>query len=273
MGKTQLEKAALGAAMCICMCGGLQAWGAEQESVEVPELVALTGKDSPLRSGEVIAFVGDSITQQGTRPGGYVWLIEHALAKHHVGQNVKLIKAGVSGHRVPHVQARLDRDVLAHKPTVVFIYIGINDVWHSERDEGTPKDQYESGLRDLLKRTLATGAAVVLATPSVIGEKTDGTNKLDEMLDEYCHLSRKVAGEMGVTLCDLRAAFLAVLKEKNPDNRSANLLTRDGVHLNAAGNRLVAEEAAQAIAQALRQRNLQQGGKRPPRACPAPTEG
>ena len=36
---------------------------------------------------------------------------------------------------------------------------------------------------------------MVLCTPSVIGEKTDGSNPLDKMLDEYCEISRAVAAE------------------------------------------------------------------------------
>ena len=43
----------------------------------------------------------------------------------------EMINAGISGHKVPDLQGRLDRDVLSKEPTVVFIYIGINDVWHS----------------------------------------------------------------------------------------------------------------------------------------------
>lgn len=206
--------------------------------------------NGPLRAGDVVAFLGDSITQAGAGPNGYVSLIEKAAEKHNLG--VKIVKAGISGHKVPDLQARLDRDVLAHKPTVVFIYIGINDVWHSERGRGTPKDKYEAGLRDLIDRIRAAGAIVVLATPSVIGEKAAGENKLDEMLGEYAEISRKVAADKKVTLCDLHAAFRDHLKQNNPENKDRGILTTDGVHLNAEGNKLVAQRAAEAIVAALR---------------------
>lgn len=212
---------------------------------------ALTAKSSPLKTGEVIAFFGDSITQGGARPGGYCRLIAGAIEKQRPDLGVKIVYAGISGHKVPDLQKRLDRDVLKKNPTIVFIYIGINDVWHSVRGRGTSKEQFDAGLRELIKKITATGAKIVLCTPSTIGEKTDGSNKLDAMLEEYSTISRKVAADTGSTLCDLRKAFLSHLKKHNPDNKSRGILTGDGVHLNKAGNQFVAAQAAEAIAKAL----------------------
>jgi hypothetical protein len=144
--------------------------------------------------------------------------------------------------------------VLSKHPTVVFIYIGINDVWHSVQGRGTSKEEFDAGLRDLIKKITATKARIVLCTPSTIGEKTDGSNPLDAMLEEYSTISRKVAKDTGVTLCDLRKAFLDHLKKNNPDNKDRGILTGDGVHLNAAGNQFVAAQAAEAIAKSLKQK-------------------
>lgn len=214
----------------------------------------LVAKDSPLAKGEAIAFFGDSITQAGARPGGYCRLIDEAITKQRPELGVKIIYAGISGHKVPNLQGRLDRDVLSKKPTVVFIYIGINDVWHSTSGRGTPKDKFEAGLRDLIEKITDAGATVILATPSMIGEAPDGSNKLDPMLDEYAAISRKVAADTKTTLCDLRKAFVTHLKKHNPENKHKGILTGDGVHLNPAGNRFVADHACQAIAAALKKR-------------------
>lgn len=231
-------------------------WLTEPAAVAGSGLDALVGEQSPLREGDRIAFLGDSITQGGIQPYGYVWLIEDALARRCPAKKVEVIRAGISGHKVPNLQARLDRDVLSKKPTVVFIYIGINDVWHQilPKHQGTSKEQYEAGLRDLIARIQNAGATVVLATPSAIGEKTDGTNPLDKMLDEYCQISRKVAASTKVQMCDLRAFFLMYLKQLNPENKERGILTGDTVHLNALGNRVVADRAAEAIVAALKKR-------------------
>ena len=238
--------------------GGLLPWMFQQVRKARPApsggLLALVGTDSPLRKAERIAFLGDSITQAGVGKNGYVTLIREAIEKHQGDLGAAVIGAGISGHKVPNLQARLDRDVIGKKATVCFIYIGINDVWHSLHKRGTPKDKYEAGLRDLIARLVKSGATVILATPSVIGEKTAGTGRLDKMLDEYAAISRKVAAETNTPLCDLRKAFLEQLKKINPDGKSRGVLTGDGVHLNAAGNRFVADQAAAAIAEALRKR-------------------
>lgn len=193
-----------------------------------------------LKDGETIVFLGDSITQQGAGPKGYVTLFREAIEKSRPDSGIKVIGAGIGGHKVPNLEARLDKDVLAHKPNVVVIYIGINDVWHSTRGQGTEIGAYETGLRSLVKRCNDAGARVILATPSVIDEKTDGSNPLDTMLDEYSDVSRKVAMETGSTLLDLRKAFLGYNKEYNTANEPKGILTGDGVHLNDAGNRFLA---------------------------------
>jgi len=229
-------------------------WLKTAAAAEAPQLGPLVGEGSPLKQGEKIAFLGDSITAAGARPSGYCRLIANAIAEKHPDLGVEIVYAGISGHKVPNLQERLDRDVLSKKPTVVFIYIGINDVWHSIRGQGTPKDKYEAGLRELIARIEKAGATVVLATPSVIGEKTDGSNPLDPMLEQYAAISRRVAKDTGTTLCDLHVAFLDYLKQHNPENKAKGVLTGDGVHLNPEGNRFVAEQAAAAIAAALKKR-------------------
>lgn len=194
-----------------------------------------------LRTGDRVIFLGDSITQAGDRPGGYVTLVRQSIAKAVPKQGVEVLGAGISGHKVPDLQKRLQRDVLDKDPTLVVIYIGINDVWHSLQGRGTPKEQYESGLKDLIQRIRQSNSRVLLCTPSVIGEKPDGTNQLDELLSKYASISRRIAEETKTPLLDLRERFLSHLKQHNPDNRQRGVLTTDGVHLNPAGNQFVAQ--------------------------------
>lgn len=194
-----------------------------------------------LKKGDRIVFLGDSITQAGAGPKGYVSLIKKVLGG--TDRNIEVIGAGISGNKVPDLQRRLEKDVLAKKPTWVVIYIGINDVWHGEKDpkKGTSKENFEAGLKEVIDKCAKAGAKVMLCTPSVIGEKADGSNNLDGRLDEYADISRKVAKELNFPLCDLRKAFLEHLKANNPDNKEQGILTSDRVHLSDAGNKFVAE--------------------------------
>jgi lysophospholipase L1-like esterase len=198
---------------------------------------------------EKIIFFGDSITELGGRPNGYVSLVANALKEKYGSKAPEVVNAGVSGNKVPDLQFRLERDVLSKNPTVVVIYIGINDVWHFVKPDrsGTTKEDYESGLRDIVWRCHAAQARVILCTPSVIGEKRDGENPQGKMLDEYAEISRKVARDMQAQLCDLHKLFSEYLGEHNPKDEREGILTVDGVHLNDEGNRFVSEIMLKAL--------------------------
>jgi len=197
---------------------------------------------------ERIIFLGDSITQEGNQPGGYIDVIRNASLATGEKNAPEIFGAGISGNKVPDLQARLDKDVLSHNPTIVVIYIGINDVWHFTMPVGgTKKDRYEAGLKDIIGRVTASGARVILCTPSVVGEKNDRTNPLDPMLDEYSDISRSVANSLSVPVCDLRKAFQEKLLIANPENKEKGILTRDGVHLNEDGNKFVAERISESL--------------------------
>jgi isoamyl acetate esterase len=206
-----------------------------------------------LKKDDRIVFLGDSITAGGSRPDGYITLIKNSINTVHQDLCIETINAGISGNKVPNLQTRLEKDVLAKKPTIVFIYIGINDVWHWKKDKdgvlvgGTPTDKYESGLKEIIGKIKDAGARVILCTATVIGEKNDGSNERDKMLDEYCDISRKVASETKIELVDLRKAFLDYLKTNNKENKTKGILTGDSVHLNLQGNKLVAEEMLKSL--------------------------
>lgn len=210
-------------------------------------LLADDAAKTALQAGDRIVFLGDSITAGGVSPNGYVTLIKQQLENLPLDPPVEVFGAGISGNKVPDLQNRLERDVLSKKPSIVVIYIGINDVWHSESGRGTSPENYEKGLKEIIQKIRDAGGRVILCTASVIGEKHDGSNKLDKMLDEYCDLSRKIAAETKVQLLDLRKAFLAHAKEHNKDNKEAGILTSDRVHLNPAGNRFVANQMLSAL--------------------------
>ena len=208
-----------------------------------PSLASAADESPALKKGDKIVFLGDSITQGGVSPKGYVTLIKNTMAEKHKDLGVEVVGAGISGNKVPDLQKRLEKDVLAKKPTVVVIYIGINDVWHGETDpaKGTSKEKFEAGLKEIIGKIKDGGARVVLCTPTVIGEKKAGANKLDAKLDEYADISRAVAKATGSQLCDLRKAFVDHLAKNNDGDKESGILTTDRVHLNEAGNKLVAD--------------------------------
>jgi lysophospholipase L1-like esterase len=208
-----------------------------------------------LKENERIIFLGDSITQGGTQPDGYVTLVSRSIAVAYPRHGIQVLGAGRGGNRVPDLLARLDRDVLSKQPSLVVIYIGINDVWHwtkpdpktNQPRQGTTAADYEAGLRKMIQQVQAVQARVMLCTPSVIGERVDASDPNHRMLEQYSAIVRTVAKDTGAPLVDLRQAFIAHLREHNAAQADRGILTQDTVHLNKRGNRLVAEEVLRAL--------------------------
>ncbi|RZK49472.1 MAG: G-D-S-L family lipolytic protein [Pedobacter sp.] len=185
-----------------------------------------------------IIFFGDSITQAGVQGEGYINLLKKELDP----TQFELIGAGIGGNKVYDLYLRLEDDVLSKKPDVVVIYVGINDVWHKlGAKTGTDYDKFLKFYEAIIAKIKANGAQVILCTPSVIGEKYDGTNEVDADLDKYAQGIRDLAQKSKAPLCDLRKAFLDYENAQNTSNLDQGILTTDKVHLNLTGNKLVAQ--------------------------------
>lgn len=186
-----------------------------------------------------IIFFGDSITQQGVSKNGYVTLIKKSLDS----TKYDVIGAGIGGNKVTDLYLRLEDDVLNKKPDLVVIYVGINDVWHKRTSHtGTDYDKYLKFYQALINKIQGAGSKVILCTPSVIGEKKNDANELDAELNKYAEGIRGLATKNNLPLCDLRKVFTTYEAENNTEDKEKDVLTRDKVHLNDAGNKLVADQ-------------------------------
>jgi len=185
-----------------------------------------------------VIFFGDSITQMGVEPGGYVDLIRKKLA----ASDYEIIGAGIGGNKVYDLFLRLEDDVLNKKPDVVVIYIGVNDVWHKLTSHtGTDEDKFVKFYQALITKIKAGGAKVVVCTPAVIGEKKNSANEMDADLDKYSADIRTLAAKNKVPLVDLRKLFTSYDAENNAEDVAKGILTTDGVHLNPKGNSKLAQ--------------------------------
>lgn len=205
-------------------------------------LLALTSFTFTMQKKKVI-FFGDSITEAGVKPGGYVVKVGEIAAKENVGSSYEFIGAGIGGNKVYDLFLRMESDVLAKNPDVVVIYIGVNDVWHKRsHGTGTDADKFEKFYGAIVNKLKEKNIKVVLCTPAAIGEKTDFSNELDGDLNRYSNIIRELAKTNSLPLVDLRKAFLAYNINFNKENKESGILTTDRVHLNEKGNQVVAEE-------------------------------
>jgi lysophospholipase L1-like esterase len=190
-----------------------------------------------------VIFFGDSITQMGVNPGGYITKIDSICRKQGLADQFEFIGKGIGGNKVYDLYLRLERDVMAHNPDIVVIYIGVNDVWHkSGAGTGTDADKFVQFYQALIDRMKEKNIRIILASPAVIGERTDFSNQQDGDLNLYSNLVRELANKNKLELVDLRKAFLDYNLKNNPENKDRGILTTDRVHLNQKGNLLVAEE-------------------------------
>ncbi|MDQ3623284.1 MAG: GDSL-type esterase/lipase family protein [Verrucomicrobiota bacterium] len=198
-----------------------------------------------LKKDDHILFFGDSLTALSTGPTGWVTLVREALNTRHPDLSLRVSSVATGGHKVSNLLERAGRDVLPyvregavpHKPTIVFIQIGVNDA-----AAGIEAATFKAQLEELIGRLRTAGAQVVLCSLTSLGEKHDGTNRIDPKLEEFASVARTVAREQKVPLNDLRRAFVEHWKKNNPENKDRGILTYDGNHFNDAGHRFVAEQ-------------------------------
>jgi lysophospholipase L1-like esterase len=197
---------------------------------------------TPQKKTRVI-FFGDSITQAGVQRGGYITRIDSMAKLEKLGDNFEFMGAGIGGNKVYDLYLRMEEDVINKNPDVVFIYVGVNDVWHKRSSgTGTDADKFERFYNAIIQKLKAKNIKIVIVTPAVIGEKTDFSNEQDGDLNKYSGILRNIAMTNSIPLVDLREKFLMYNKQNNPENKEMGILTTDRVHLNAKGNQLLADE-------------------------------
>lgn len=195
-----------------------------------------------------VIFFGDSITQMGVKAGGYIDIAQQILKDKGMSDQFDLIGAGIGGNKIYDLYLRMEDDVLSKNPDVVVIWVGVNDVWHKASfGTGTDADKFEKFYLAIIKKLQGRNIKVILTTPAAIGERNDFSNQQDGDLNLYSDIIRKLARNNSCGLVDLRKSFLDYNLKNNPENKQSGILTVDRVHLNDAGNKLVAEKMLDAI--------------------------
>src|SRR5262245_48110061 len=192
-----------------------------------------------LKKGDRVIFFGDSLTALAVKDRhvptgkGYVPLVREALKD----KGVEVDAVATGGHKVTDLLKRVDKDVIAKKPTIVVIQIGVNDA-----GAGVTPDMFKSQLEELIGKLQDGGAKVVLCdgTCRIEGYKSD--NATDKKLDALADVARTITKEKKIPLNDLRKAFIEYWKKNNPENKDRGFLTYDGNHWTETGHKFVAEQ-------------------------------
>jgi acyl-CoA thioesterase-1 len=201
-------------------------------------------KDAPkeftLKAGDQIVAMGDSITQAG----GYLKQADQILAEQYPDLKLPKIKnVGISGQKAEDMVKRFEKDVVARKPAVVTISVGINDVWH--RVNKPHDDQvlatYKENVTKMVEMAQAADIKVIIIAPTVIQEdpETEGNKRLPM----YVAAEREIAAAKKCVFIDLHQMFLDALA-KRPQaievDKNKHAYTADGVHMKPAGDAIMA---------------------------------
>ena len=194
-----------------------------------------------LRAGtepvRVVCF-GDSVTGVYYHTGGrraYPELLPIALKRLYPNAQVEVFNAGISGNSTVDALKRLDSDVLAHKPRLVMVMFGLNDMTR------VPMEEYEANLATIIQKCREAGAEVMLCTPNSVAETS--ARPIAKLI-EYIAGIRRVSDREKAPVVDCYAAYEAVRSE---DPFKWLMLMSDEIHPNMMGHKLFAERIAQAI--------------------------
>ena len=157
-------------------------------AVLVMSSAAVRAEELPVKSGEKIAFLGDSITQQGAAPGGYVSLVMSGLEAN--GVKATAIPAGIGGNMSSHMLTRLEKDVLSKKPDWMTLSCGVNDVWLAKV---VPLEQYKVNITKIVEQVQAANIKLMILTATMKGE--DQANANNQRMVGYNDFLRTLARE------------------------------------------------------------------------------
>ena len=207
------------------------------------------GSGLKLKSGDQIVAIGDSITEAG----GYLRAMDAVFAQEYPDLKLPaIINVGISGQKAEDLVQRFEKDVVAKKPAVVTISIGINDVWHrlAKAPDAKVLAEYQRNVEKMVKMAQEAKIRVFLVAPTVIGEDPKAEGNL--RLTKYIAAGKTIAKRNKCEYVDLHALFLKAIEQntkKHPEAKpkatkegelARGFLTGDGVHMLPPGDALMA---------------------------------
>jgi lysophospholipase L1-like esterase len=201
-----------------------------------------------VRPQDRIVFLGDSITEQNQ----YTQVVETYLIQRYPDWKLKFFNAGWSGNYAEGGSSRLERDVLALKPTLVTICFGTNDATYSEPWDGMEK-WFADNLLDIIHRLKKVGARVVVLTPGVVDPDSPDLTWLQGI--DYNHHGLKILSQVALDVAkaenlssfDYHSLMQGVLDSSKKTEAKGFSWYGDGLHPDAAGGLIMAYAMLKAL--------------------------
>jgi lysophospholipase L1-like esterase len=199
-----------------------------------------------LRPNDTVVFYGDSITDQRL----YTTFVETFVVTRYPSLSVRFVHSGWGGDRVSGggggpVDERLRRDVLAYKPTVMTIMLGMNDGRYRVFDSEIFRE-YTTGFEHMLDflKAGAPDLRVTLVQPSPFDDVTRPVTVeggYNAVLVRYSEFLKELAQRRGALVADLNSPVVDSLNRARATNpKLAEKILPDRVHPGPAGHLLMA---------------------------------
>ncbi len=210
-----------------------------------------------LKTGDVILFQGDSITdagrermkQQSNLSGsfgaGYSFLTASRILNENPSKDYSIFNRGISGNKVYQLSERWQRDCFDLNPALLSILIGVNDFWHTlDGKYNGSVEKYEQDYKQLLvlTRKMLPDVKLVIGEPFAVLGCSAVTEKWFPAFDGYRAAAKKLADEFDAIFIPYQAIFDEATKFA-----PAKYWTADGVHPSMAGCALMAEAWLDAV--------------------------
>lgn len=158
----------------------------------------------------------------------YPQLVYREIAHHYPYAVINVITTAIGGENSLGGMERFEKEVLNHRPDVLFIDYGLND-------RGIGIEASEKAWRNMIEKSLSLGIKIILLTPTP--DWSESILDPQAPLAEYSEMIRKLATEYKIGLVDSYALF----KEKVQKGEELKDCMSQANHLNEKGHVLVAK--------------------------------
>lgn len=215
-------------------------------------VAAQTTPAQPFADGDVVAFVGDSITHSGRY---HRFILDYYLTRF-PERKIKFVNCGIAGDSAAGAVSRLEWDILPNQPNAASLMLGMNDIGRGYYGKANPDEatlQARQRCLDGHKQSmaqLAQGLAdrgvkrFVVCTPSpyddtvqVTTENLFGCNAALATCGQY---GRELAAKYQGGVVDFNTAMTAVCVEGQKTNPAFTIIGQDRVHPADLGHLIMA---------------------------------
>lgn len=205
------------------------------------------------KNGDVICFLGDSITHGGE----YHTFLQLFYATRYPELKLSFHNCGISGDNARGMIERFEEDVMKHNPTHVFLMTGMNDINRSLYFEGKASDKvlkqrtnalaaYKRNTTLLAEKILKNNITPIFLTPSIYDQyskikKENNLGSNDALIECSNHL-KKLGVKYDALVIDLNTPMKMIMERELKRDSLFTIIGKDRVHPGTTGHFIMFHE-------------------------------